>query len=91
MTLHIVKLDVLLWAFGGFAEFDSNMPFRSNGLTPEYVRGLKAIAAKPRADHGEVKTYARRHGRNVQSASSYISRFRNTNKKFPYHIWADLT
>lgn len=87
MTLHVVRTDVLLWTLGGFAETDEAALFRVNGLSPVYVRGLKAIASKPRAAYGEVLDYTRRNGQSRQVASKYIHAFRH-NKA--YRCWSDV-
>lgn len=86
VLIDVVRTDVLLWVLGGFASsvggskpsINELVPSRSDGraangpLPAAYVRGLKALAAKPRCAYGEIAALARRFNRSVDSARMLV-------------------
>lgn len=81
ITLHRVRLDVLLWALGGFAEATSEPPRERCQLYTDWQRQeLRRLARAARVECGEAKELAQRWGRNPKSLHVMVCRMRKESR-----------
>jgi hypothetical protein len=74
-TLHVVRIDILLHALGGFAEPPVDMP-RANGLPKRLSISIDRLAALPPTPHGALVLLAERFGRSRSAIGVHVHRTR---------------
>ena len=71
--LHVIRVDVLLYALGGFERPDPVYDYGIARVYPDWLgRKILEIARKPRAARGEIADLSETSGRSRHSLSAVI-------------------